>query len=275
MCRYVENIIGPKDYTDFNTFNCLVSSLEEELPSYESIPDDFITERSDKYMNFSRFKKVFDSDSCGIDPLIVWTNIRSFIKGSLEAFSSADNVVSREYFVSFGKRRVRYSTEQRQQIYSIFEQYQIYLKENEMWDDCDRILSLLLRLQKSPDPRAKLQFSKVYIDEVQDYTQTECLIFFSLCGTGNLFFAGDPAQNVAKGVEFRFEDIRSVGHFEAKMNSSSKDMVLSKPKVININFRSHAGILDTAAGVLTELFAVFPESAKELGKDAGLFEGPR
>lgn len=198
LCRYVENIIGQKDYTDLKTFNSLVLHLEQELPNHESLTDDFITERSDKYMNFSRFKKLYGS--CGIDPLIVWTNIRSFIKGSLEAFSSADNVVSREDFLQFGKKRCRYSEEQRDMIYSIFEQYQIYLKENEMWDDCDRILCLLLRLRQSPDHAARLQFSKVYVDEVQDYTQTENLLFFYLCGVGNLFLAGDPAQNVAKGV---------------------------------------------------------------------------
>ena len=198
LCRYVENIIGPRDYTDFKTFNSLVSSLEQELPSNESIPDDFITERSDKYMNFSRFKKLYGS--CGIDPLIVWTNIRSFIKGSLEALSSVDHVVSKEDFLSFGKKRCRYSDQQRDQIYSIFEQYQEFLHSNGMWDDCDRILSLLLRLQKSPDYAARLQWSKVYVDEVQDYTQTECLVFFKLCGIGNLFLAGDPAQNVARGV---------------------------------------------------------------------------
>lgn len=200
LCRYVENIIGPKDYTDFNTFNCLVSSLEQELPSYEYIPNDYITERSDKYMNFSRFKKFYPCSSTGIDPLIVWTNIRSFIKGSLEAFRSADNVVSREDFLQFGKKRCRFSEEQRDEIYSVFEKYQVFLKENDMWDDCDRILSLLRRLQKSPDLPARLQWSKVYVDEVQDYTQTELLVYFNLCGVGNLFLAGDPAQNVAKGV---------------------------------------------------------------------------
>ena len=109
--------------------------------------------------------------------------------------------------------------------------------------------------------------------KVQDYTQAEILLFFYLTsGAGNLFLAGDPAQNVTKGVEFRFEDIRSVGYHIA---DGDRRLIPDKPQKVNVNFRSHAGILNAASSVLSMMFKSFPHAAKELGKDEGLFGGPR
>jgi hypothetical protein len=85
--------------------------------------------------------------------------------------------------------------------------------------------------------------------------------------------AGDSAQSVIEGTEFRFEEIRSVGYFVA--GSDRHDLVPQKPKTVNVNFRSHAGILDTAAAFLDFLFKYFPGSAKQLKKDHGLFQGSR
>jgi hypothetical protein len=51
--------------------------------------------------------------------------------------------------------------------------------------------------------------------------------------------------------------------------------VPQKPKTVNVNFRSHAGILNTAAAFLDVLFKYFPGSAKQLKKDRGLFQGSR
>ena len=61
--------------------------------------------------------------------------------------------------------------------------------------------------------------------------------------------------------------MRSVGH--------SVGSVMHKPKTVNINFRSHSGILNCAGGVLDFLFTHFPSSAKQLKKDEGLFQGSR
>ncbi len=85
--------------------------------------------------------------------------------------------------------------------------------------------------------------------------------------------AGDSAQSVIEGTEFRFEEVRSVGYFVA--GSDRHDLVPQKPKTVNVNFRSHAGILNTAAAFLDFLFKYFPGSAKQLKKDHGLFQGPR
>ena len=109
--------------------------------------------------------------------------------------------------------------------------------------------------------------------EVQDYTQIEILLFFYISsGPGSLFLAGDPAQSVVEGTGFRFEEIRSVGYFVA---GDRRHLIPEKPKVVNINFRSHSGILNCAGRFLDLLFDYFPGSAKQLKKDYGLFRGAR
>jgi hypothetical protein len=89
-----------------------------------------------------------------------------------------------------------------------------------------------------------------------------------MSASGILFLAGDPAQSVEEGVDFRFEDVRSV-FYELTGRAPTK------PLTLTLNFRSHTGILD-AAGVLLEwLFEYFPGSCKKLQQDDGLCRGPR
>jgi len=112
----------------------------------------------------------------------------------------------------------------------------------------------------------------MFIQEVQDYTQVEILLFFSISGVGSLFLAGDPAQSVEQGTDFRFEEVRAVGYYVA---GDRQHLIPDKSKIVNINFRSHAGILNCAGGFLDLLFEYFPGSAKQLKKDYGLFKGAR
>ncbi len=99
------------------------------------------------------------------------------------------------------------------------------------------------------------------------------LFFFLGRGPGSLFLAGDPAQSVVEGTDFRFEEIRSVGYYVA--GSNRRHLIPEKPRVVNVNFRSHAGILNCAGGILDLLFGHFNNSVKQLKRDYGLFKGAR
>lgn len=162
-------------------------------------------------------------------------------------------------------------------MYDEFETYEKFKQDKGLWDDCDRIRDLLLRFEETNRVDSavldRVRRSRIYVDEIQDYTQIECLVFFYLGGPSGLFLAGDSAQSVVEGTEFRFEEIRSLGYFVA--GSDRHELVPQKPKTVNVNFRSHAGILNTAAAFLDVLFKYFPGSAKQLQKDRGLFQGSR
>jgi len=276
--NYVRNIVGEGQdrSSDFKTFSEELNILEAKLPTLEYVRSRFPRENK---MDFRRFKTDLFKGDEGIDALIIWTNIRSFIKGSIEATVNQNRILTQEQYLSsevIGKKRCRLSTEKREVVYDIFLRYQNYMESNDLWDDCDRINALITRLLQSrtsqPDIFEEVRCSKIYVDEVQDYIQSELLLFFYLSGAGDLFLAGDSAQNVVEGVEFRFEDIRSVGYHIA---GEYRHLIPQKPKVVNMNFRSHAGILNAAAAILGKMFNAFPDSAKQLGKDDGVFKGPR
>eukprot|EP00984_Skeletonema_dohrnii_P030927 scaffold22810_cov103-Skeletonema_dohrnii-CCMP3373.AAC.1 len=254
LCRYVEGAVGEDNRTSFLTYARLLNDIESTLPGQTR------NFNPSQKIDFGRFKRDFHGNSSSnekISALILWTVIRTFLKGSIEAFQTPKGILPRDEFVEverLGKNRCRIPVELREQVYDEFLQYQKYLQDEQLWDDCDRVRHLLLRMnhakQEDPDAFAQVQRRKVYVDEVQDYTQLEILLFFYLSGPNGLFLAGDPAQSVVEGTEFRFEEVRGVGHFVGS--------VIQKPKTVNVNFRSHSGILNCAGGVLDLMFTHFP-----------------
>ena len=271
-----ETIGTPDNNTTFSTFDDLLSTLSNQLPKVTNIRD---TYQNFNYMSFDRFKaEVYCGDKGSIDPLLVWTCIKSYIKGSIEAVikNITKKALGKDEFMSLGSKCCRLTQEQRLEVYSIYERYEQYMSESNLWDDCNHIVSLLERLEvyknTNRDQYERLRYSKIYIDEVQDYTQAEILLFFYLSGPGDLFLAGDSAQSVVEGVEFRFEDIRSVEYCIAP---EKNNLMLQKPLVVNVNFRSHTGVLNIAASILSYMFEAFPNSAKQLKEDRGIFQGPR
>jgi hypothetical protein len=282
LCEYVKETVGSSGHVDgcpprFATFVEVVQTVEKSLPiSEQNVTTLFLPSQK---MDFGRFKReVFQSEvSSNLDALVIWTNIRSFIKGSIEALQRTDGVLSKEDYVALGTRRCRLSEEQREFVYDVYILYEKHVKALGLWDDCDRITAIVRRLEyaRVADSAAfqDIKYSKLYIDEVQDYTQAEIALFFYMGGPGDLFLSGDPAQSVAEGVEFRFEEVRSVGYH--LYGEERRHLIPEKPKTVHVNFRSHCGILNVAASLLTCLFQVFPDSAKQLKEDRGLFFGPR
>lgn len=311
LCKYVSETAGKYERGYFQTFDEMIYDIHAAMPHREGGKDIYFL--PSQRVDFQRFRLEFhdhyaaSSSSDEISALIVWTGdylipfilqlslqlsisihpllffivvIRTFIKGSIEAFQSPNGILPRDSFTVvdvLGKNRCRVPAHRREHVYNEFEAYQTYIKEKGLWDECDRVHHLLQKFNDCNKVDSsvldRVRRSRVYIDEIQDYTQIECLVFFYLGGPGGLFLAGDPAQSVVEGTEFRFEEIRSIGYFVA--GSDRHDLVPQKPKTVNVNFRSHAGILNTAAAFLDVLFQYFPGSAKQLKKDRGLFQGSR
>jgi hypothetical protein len=185
----------------FITFDQLLESLDG-IPKLESTRGIFLTSQK---IDFARFRsdmydEVSQRNEIDVDALLVWTNIRTFLKGSIEALLEPNQFMTKESYLALGQRRCRLGPAQREQVYEIFLHYQNICSAQNLWDDCDRISALLLRLQtarESKDPTfIALHRNKIYVDEIQDYTQAEIYLFFLLSGPGDLFLAGDPAQSV-------------------------------------------------------------------------------
>ena len=262
--------------TDFMTLDKFIKHMDLMIRKEGNGNDRmFIPSRR---VDFSRFRDNIYKDirqESDLEPLVVWTQIRSFIKGSVEAVIQKSHLSLDQYkdVAVFGHDRCRLSLPQRQDAYVIYNRYENILKSRGLWDDGDRVLSLLIRSNLEPQGMCNghgADYDKVYVDEVQDNTQAEIILYLLASGlnTKSLFLAGDPAQSVVEGVDFRFEDVRSVIY---KL-SDGKERI-NRPVKLVVNFRSHAGILAVAAAVLDRMLLMFPGAANSV--DSGVFNGPR
>lgn len=207
-----------------------------------------------------------------LDPALVWTEIKSFIKGSAEALQRCRPLDLEEY-EKVGKKLAPNYAEERKVIYDLFKAYSQFRQNSatRLFDECDLIHNLYRRLIETKDFHCPPH--RFYVDEVQDFTQAELLLILACCQDPNgLFFTGDTAQSIMQGVAFRFKDLRSI------FRLISKDLPeLQLPTIYKLvtNFRSHAGILRLAGTVIDLLMCFFKQSFDSyLPRDKGILEGP-
>jgi hypothetical protein len=295
ICLLVASLQGngtgvqAKDSMHFLTLHEVIHKVVSALGLADKKPWD----RKDLRVDYRKFKRDIFPDvlaarrrsaTCTIDALVVWTVMRSFIKGSYEAVLGIDFTGARQFeragkpldvetLLNLGEERLRLSPEQRREAFELCHKCRAEYVSKGLWDNGDLVLAIHSALgQASEEQRHAFQtlckFDKVYVDEVQDLTSAELALLVKMSASGILFLAGDPAQSVEEGVDFRFDDVRSVFH-------ELTGRAPAKPLTLTLNFRSHTGILD-AAGVLLEwLLKYFPGSCKKLPQDDGLCKGPR
>ncbi|XP_019630930.1 PREDICTED: LOW QUALITY PROTEIN: TPR and ankyrin repeat-containing protein 1-like [Branchiostoma belcheri] len=209
-------------------------------------------------------------------PTLVWMEIMSIIKGSVEAVETNEGHLSREEYLEIGKKRAEF-TGDRDKIYDIFLAYQHEKRQRHMFDEMDFVHNLYKRLAHAEDVGWSIH--QVYVDETQDFTQAElALLIRCCCDPNEMFFTGDTAQSIMRGVSFRFKDLRSLFHkARESLQQMGKRTAVQVPDMYHLthNYRSHCGILDLAAGVIKLLESFFPYSFDHLPKDRGIMEGPK
>ena len=211
-------------------------------------------------------------------PTLVWTEIRSFIKGSAEALVTEKGFLSLEDYEFLGRKKAPNFSADRKVVYDLFVVYQQQRLRDRMFDEADLVFNIHRRLQSNPVPEWSIH--QFYVDETQDFTQAELSLLIRCCRSPNeLFFTGDTAQSIMRGIAFRFEDLKTLFH-HAKKAAAIKEghhnfiRVPKKLYQLTHNYRSHAGILRLASSVVDLLLHYFPNSFDRLQKDEGLFEGP-
>ncbi|KAJ0971026.1 hypothetical protein J5N97_018985 [Dioscorea zingiberensis] len=217
-----------------------------------------------------------------LDPSTVFAEIISHIKGGCEGYCSHDVELMREDYIMLSDKRVSsLSVEQRERIYDIFLDYETKKRMNVEFDLSDLVMDLHHRIQSHGYMGDKMDF--IYIDEVQDLTMRQIALFKCISSNyGEGFvFAGDTAQTIAKGINFRFEDIRSLFYKEFRhepivsYQQSIKGRVnrISDKFQLNQNFRTHDGVLKLAQSVIDLLYEYFPLSVDKLSPETSLVYG--
>ena len=83
----------------------------------------------------------------------------------------------------------------------------------------------------------------------------------------------DTAQSITDGVDFRFAEVRSCAYQLLGARDGAK--IFERRQVLDTNFRSHDGIIQTANQVLDWLYAAFPGALDKMNTQTGLATGPK
>jgi len=145
-----------------------------------------------------------------LDPSTVFTQIISHIKGGHQAGQSPGRKLEKtDYIILYDRRFPSLSAEIRDKIFDIYICYEKKKCIAREFDLSDFVNSLHCRLSTDGYNGDMLDF--VYIDEVQDLSMNQIALLKYVCSNfkEGFVFAGDTAQTIARGIDFRFEDIRS------------------------------------------------------------------
>ncbi|GFP95816.1 tpr and ankyrin repeat-containing protein 1, partial [Phtheirospermum japonicum] len=217
-----------------------------------------------------------------LDPSRVFTEIMSHIKGGgPQDGETCDSKRTRIDYISLSDSRVStLSAEKREVIYDMFEDYEKMKLERGEFDLADFVNDIQFRLENENLMGDKMDF--VYIDEVQDLTMSQISLFKYICKNVDegFVFCGDTAQTIARGIDFRFEDIRSLFYNEFLMKNRNCEVqgrgekgLISDTFCLSQNFRTHTGVLRLSQSVIDVICHFFPQSIDVLPPETSLIYG--
>ncbi|BFG15998.1 hypothetical protein CerSpe_022720 [Prunus speciosa] len=217
-----------------------------------------------------------------LDASRVFIEIMSHIKGGLGAMEAGDGKLNRDDYVQLSEGRgSNLSKQKREEIYDIFQAYEKMKMENGEFDLADFVIDLHRRLRHEKYGGDQMDF--VYIDEVQDLTMSQIALFKHMCINNideGFIFSGDTAQTIARGIDFRFQDIRHLFHKKFVLESRSNKLEerkekgqISKMFHLTQNFRTHAGILKLSQSIIELIYRFFPHSIDVLDPETSLIYG--
>ncbi|XP_060209393.1 uncharacterized protein LOC132636503 isoform X2 [Lycium barbarum] len=257
--------------------------LSEDISLRSVAVQTFIREKEVNYDRFCSFYWPHFSTQLtkNLDHSRVFTEILSYIKGGLKSGDFHDGKLTKEAYSLMSECRVStISAEKRDRIYGIFQDYEKMKIDRGEYDIADVVNDLHIRLKNQHLDGDKVDF--VYIDEVQDLTMRQLALFKYICRNVDegFVFSGDTAQTIARGIDFRFEDIRNLFYNEFVMDSRGDEVAGRKDKghlsrVFQLlqNFRTHAGVLKLAQTVIDLLCHYFPQSVDFLKPETSLISG--
>ena len=233
-----------------------------------------------KIMTFSTFKrqwrKINSRIKSSFDPALVWLEIKSHIKGSVEALklnmeerSAQENrFLSLDEYLNLPRKQSRINESQRREVFNLYISYEKLKREKYFYDEMDIVFQLAGRVLIFNEKKVSndlVPYDALFVDEVQDFTQAELFLLTKMSADpNNLMLAGDTAQSIAVGVSFRFTDLRQI--FYHSFGGLDPELLQ-----LTHNYRSHSGILRLAACVVELLYFFFGNSLDKLPPDLGLF----
>ena len=124
-----------------------VSHFEAASCRFKGIGRSKVHVRSNE-VTYARFRRevypfINMRSECKLDALVMWTQIRSFIKGSIEAAHPLGEPLSKEQYVALPRSRCKLSPAEKEHVYEVYMRYEEYLGSMGLWDEVRLMLCLI------------------------------------------------------------------------------------------------------------------------------------
>lgn len=249
------------DNYDFQKEEASYTAFEEEKEGEER-KEEALGENLSFEVDFDYFEKRFwpiVKIKGSLSASLVWAEISGRIKGAASSHSYARGHISKEIYLTQHKKTSLLSTSERESVWAVFQQYEKWKEMKSAYDFQDVVTHALKEVELAGYEGAPVHF--MMVDEVQDLTHATLLLLGKVTEQ-NLFFSGDTAQTIAKGITFRFKDLGT-------LFASQEGLAIQQPciKQLLVNYRSHQKILTLANCVVRVIELLFPKTIDKLARE--------
>ncbi len=168
------------------------------------------------FIDYPQFVEWFNSENMGVyyknlDPIDVWAEIRSVIKGYMgpdwERETVCHQIMPYDTYKELSGELTKYDRgNKRDGLHKIAQTYNEWLKSNNYFDDNDLAYIVIEKLRKNAIRKPDF----IIVDEVQDLTEPQIYMIYMLSADGrNVFFSGDPNQ-IINPTLFRMERLKTL-----------------------------------------------------------------
>ncbi|KZV65378.1 hypothetical protein PENSPDRAFT_614150 [Peniophora sp. CONT] len=200
------------------------------------------------------------------DPAVVFGQFIGLIEGCEATLQNGGSPLDRDAYERLRVQSIDYS---------LYEAYTALKRKRHGRDAADRAHGILNVLRSRRFPGKKVDY--IYTDEVQDNTLPEISLVYQFCrNSRGYFWAGDTAQTIAHGSNFRFADLRAFLYAQDRdEDARTAPWIAPEPARffhLSINYRSPGGVVECAHSIV-ELLSRFPRSIDELKREEGIIPG--
>ena len=148
QCRQMGELeTGEAATTEYLSLSEFISHFEAACCRFKGIGRTKVHVRSNE-VTYARFRRevypfINRRSECKLDALVMWTQIRSFIKGSIEAAHPLGEPLSKEQYVALPRSRCKLSPAEKEHVYEVYMRYEEYLGSMGLWDEVRLMLCLI------------------------------------------------------------------------------------------------------------------------------------
>ncbi|KAG8942979.1 hypothetical protein FRC04_003265 [Tulasnella sp. 424] len=210
----------------------------------------------------------------GLHPILVYSEFMGVIKGSEASRHYPKHFLDRQAYESQSSRTHFGDPTERSRIYTLFEAY-LKLRPPASYDIADRVHSLLSEVEERGLPGIPADY--LYVDEAQDHLILDAALLRRVCpNPEGLFFAGDTAQTISVGSTFRFSELKAflyrLEREDELVKRGSRKPVNPQFFQLSTNYRSHSGIVKSAAYLVRLIISYFGQCIDSLAPEASLVD---